>query len=80
MLEHEKKRPDENSDDPEDARAYRQARDNMGDYKLKTATDYVVPKGQQVTTEKKRWELLMIRKKVRCLESQLRYVSREKGI
>ncbi len=64
MLEHEKKRPDENSDDPEDARAYKQARENMGDYKLKTATDYVVPKGQQVTTENKRWELLMLRKKV----------------
>lgn len=36
----------------------------MGDYKLKTAADYVVPEAQRVTTEKKRQELLLLRKRV----------------
>lgn len=64
LQEHELRKPDENSDDPEDAEAYRQARENMGDYKLKTAADYVVPKEQRVTTEGKRRELLLLRAKV----------------
>ncbi len=60
----ELRKPDENSDDPEDAAAYKQARENVGDYKLKTAADYVVPQAQRVTTEKKRQELLLLRKTV----------------
>lgn len=64
MLEHEQKKPDEKSDDPEDAEAYRKARENMGDYKLKTAKDYVVPKAQRIGTEKKRREILLLRQRV----------------
>ena len=64
MMELEKRRPTENSDDPEDAAAYKQARDNVGDYKLKTAEDYVVPEAQRVTTKRKRAELLLLRKTV----------------
>lgn len=58
------KKPNEKSDDPEDAADYRQAKENMGDYKLKTSDDYVVPKDQRVTTAKKRRELLLLRKTV----------------
>lgn len=61
----EKIKPSEDSDDPEDAAAYNQARHNVGDYKLKTAADYVVPQAQRVSTEKKRHELLLLRKRVR---------------
>ena len=61
---HEKKRPDEKSEDPVDAREFKHARDNMGDYKLKTAKDYVVPKAQRITTDKKRKELLLLRHRV----------------
>lgn len=41
-----------------------QFRENMGDYKLKTSGDYVVPPDQRVSTEKKRRQLLMLRKQV----------------
>ena len=38
--------------------AIKQARENIGDYKLKTAKDYVVPESQRVNAEKKRVQLL----------------------
>ena len=38
--------------------AIKEARENMGDYKLKTAKDYVVPESQRVNAEKKRIQLL----------------------
>lgn len=44
--------------------AYRQAREGMGDFKLKTSADYVVPREQRATTEKKRRELVLLRERV----------------
>ena len=38
--------------------AIKEARENMGDYKLKTAKDYVVPESQRVNADKKRIQLL----------------------
>ena len=57
-------KPDEKSDDPEDAAAYKQARENMGDYKLKTANDFVVHDIQRVNTLRKKKELLLHRQMV----------------
>ena len=37
------------------------AKENLGDYKLKTASDYVVPEDQRVTTKSKRKQLVMLR-------------------
>ena len=62
--EHEARKPDEKSDDPADAASYREAKNNIGDYKLKTAEDFIVSEEERVTTEKKRKELLLLRKKV----------------
>ena len=45
-------------------RLLEQARENLGDYKLKTASDYVVPEHQRVTTKKKRQQLLTLRAQV----------------
>ena len=50
--------------DPEDAKLLEQARENLGDYKLKTASDYVVPEHQRVTTKSKRKQLMMMRAQV----------------
>lgn len=72
--EHQSKKPDEKSDDPEDAALYRQAEENMGDYKLKTSADYVVPEDQRVTTEKKRKELLLHRQTV-CTATRVMMIS-----
>ncbi|XP_068733143.1 cilia- and flagella-associated protein 44-like isoform X1 [Montipora capricornis] len=51
-------KPDEDYQDPKDVAAIKEARENMGDYKLKTAKDYVVPESQRVNAEKKRIQLL----------------------
>ena len=57
-------KPDEKQEDPEEARLLEQARENLGDYKLKTASDYVVPEHQRVTTKSKRKQLMMLRAQV----------------
>lgn len=57
-------KPDEKQEDPEEAQLLEQARENLGDYKLKTASDYVVPEHQRVTTKKKRQQLMMLRAQV----------------
>ncbi len=58
-------KPDAKSDDPNETEALKQAQANMGDYKLKTASDYVVPEHQRVTTKSKRRQLILLRKQVR---------------
>ena len=58
------RRPERTTDDPEEVALVEQFKENMGDYKLKTSSDYVVPKHQQVTWEKKRRQLLLLRNQV----------------
>ncbi|XP_048588414.1 cilia- and flagella-associated protein 44-like isoform X2 [Nematostella vectensis] len=53
-------KPDENYEDPSDKAAIKNAREHMGDYKLKTAKDYVVPESQRVNAAKKRVQLLKL--------------------
>ena len=40
--------------------AIKEAKDNIGDYKLKTADDYVVPEDQRVNAEIKLTQLLQL--------------------
>ena len=40
--------------------AIKEAKDNIGDYKLKTADDYVVPEDQRVNAEIKLMQLLQL--------------------
>ena len=54
-------KPDDKKEDPEEARLLEKAKENLGDYKLKTASDYVVPEDQRVTTKSKRKQLVMLR-------------------
>uniref|UniRef100_H2ZFC4 Cilia- and flagella-associated protein 44 n=1 Tax=Ciona savignyi TaxID=51511 RepID=H2ZFC4_CIOSA len=53
-------KPDENFEDPADVAAIKDAQANMGDFKLKTAPDYVVPEHLRMDTEKKRYQLLIL--------------------
>ena len=54
-------KPDDNSNqDPKDLSAIKDARDSIGDYKLKTAEDYVVPEGQRVNADIKLMQLLQL--------------------
>lgn len=59
-----KSKPAEHADDPEELRLLQHFKQNMGDYKLKTASDYIVPESQRVSTETKRRQLLELRSQV----------------
>ena len=58
------RRPGKGEEDPEEAAMVEQFRANMGDYKLKSASDYVVPKHQRVTFSRKKLSLLFLRNQV----------------
>jgi WD40 repeat protein len=55
-----KQRPSEDAEDPRDVRAIAYAEANMGDYKLKTADNYVVPEEQRVNADKKRRQMILL--------------------
>lgn len=57
-------KPGEDADDPRDIVAIAFAQRNMGDYKLKTAANYVVPEGQRVNAAKKRRQMALLEEKL----------------
>mmetsp|Transcript_9196 Transcript_9196/g.18000 ORF Transcript_9196/g.18000 Transcript_9196/m.18000 type:complete len:1645 (+) Transcript_9196:104-5038(+) len=60
MVELEAKKPDPHKPSPEDLKIMEHARANLGDFKLKSAPDYVVPASQRINTEKKRRQMLLV--------------------
>lgn len=50
-------KPDENYEDPQDLQAIQEAKENIGDLKLKSAKDFTVPKHLRMNAERKRAEL-----------------------
>ncbi|XP_052805423.1 cilia- and flagella-associated protein 44-like isoform X2 [Mya arenaria] len=54
-------KPDDDYEDPEDISGIKEAKDNMGDYKLKTAHDYVVPDHLRMNVDKARGRLLVLK-------------------
>uniref|UniRef100_A0A803Y6J2 Cilia- and flagella-associated protein 44 n=1 Tax=Meleagris gallopavo TaxID=9103 RepID=A0A803Y6J2_MELGA len=62
-------KPSHDYEDPRDVQAIKEAQENMGCYKLKTATDYRVPQDKYMNTEKRTMQLaslevLIYKKKV----------------
>ncbi|GFR82702.1 cilia- and flagella-associated protein 44-like [Elysia marginata] len=55
------RKPDDDYEDPQDVAAIKEAQENMGDYKLKTAADYVVPDHLRMNVDKARGRLLSIK-------------------
>nr|CAB3230210.1 WD repeat-containing protein 52-like [Phallusia mammillata] len=55
-----KSKPDKKYEDPADVAAIKEAQANMGDFKLKTSSDYVVPEHLRMDTEKKRYQILIL--------------------
>ena len=55
---------DDNYEDPDDVAAIQEAQNNMGDYKLKTADDYVVPDHLRMNVEKAIMKLLILKEMV----------------
>ena len=54
-------RPDDNYEDRLDVEEIQHAKENMGDFKLKSAEDYVVPDRLRMNVEKARGRLVMLK-------------------
>jgi len=67
---HAKEKPNENEDDPRDVHAIAMAKETLGDFKLKGASDYRVPADQRVNAEKKRRQLVMLEESTISLRLQ----------
>lgn len=63
---------DDNYEDPADVAAIAEAQENMGDYKLKTADDYIVPDHLRMNVEKAIMKLLVFKElvSIECIKSQ----------
>lgn len=57
-------KPNENCEDPQDVQAIREAKENIGDLKLKSDKDFTVPKHLRMNAERKRAELTGLEEKV----------------
>lgn len=63
--------PGEKWEDPQCVAAIRKARENIGDLKLKSDGDYVVPKHLRMNAQQKRAQLIGLETKVRANTKQL---------
>eukprot|EP00842_Homolaphlyctis_polyrhiza_P000148 jgi/Hompol1/1133/HPOL_000053-RA len=63
-------KPDETYEDPKDIAAIRYAQLHMGDYKLKTADNYIVPESERIDADKKRRQILLLRESINTLKDQ----------
>lgn len=59
-----KRKPDAKYEDPADVCAIDEATRMMGDFKLKTSSDYVVPEDQRVNADKKRIQIVLLREQM----------------
>ena len=64
-------KPDDNYESIDDVNAIREAQENIGDYKLKSADDYVVPDHLRMNTVKARARLLQLKEQVRVLRMRM---------
>jgi cilia- and flagella-associated protein 44 len=62
------KKPSQNAEDPKDLADIESAKNNMGDYKLKTDKNYVVPEDQRVNAEKKRREMVLLEESIHAIK------------
>lgn len=68
LLDHERKRPSDTAYDPADIREIENARLTIGDFKLKTSAEYVVPEHLCLNAEKKRRQMITLMEAVRNLK------------
>jgi cilia- and flagella-associated protein 44 len=62
------KKPDLGEEDPDDLAAIEDTRTNLGDYKLKTAANYVVPEDQRVNAEKKKRQMVLLEESIHSIK------------
>nr|KAJ3422153.1 Cilia- and flagella-associated protein 44 [Polyrhizophydium stewartii] len=63
-------KPDEKYEDPKDIAAIRYAQLHMGDYKLKTADNYIVPESERIDADKKKRQIILLRESINALKEQ----------
>ncbi|XP_036972430.1 cilia- and flagella-associated protein 44 [Acanthopagrus latus] len=64
-------KPSENCEDPQDVQAIREAKENIGDLKLKSAKDFTVPKHLRMNTERKRAQLIGLEENIRGKQTEM---------
>ncbi|KAL5033039.1 hypothetical protein BDV3_000061 [Batrachochytrium dendrobatidis] len=63
-------KPDDTYEDPKDVAAIRYAQHHMGDYRLKTANNYIVPENERIDADKKKKQILLLRESIISLKEQ----------
>eukprot|EP00730_Choanoeca_flexa_P004745 TRINITY_DN11792_c0_g2_i1.p1 TRINITY_DN11792_c0_g2~~TRINITY_DN11792_c0_g2_i1.p1 ORF type:complete len:1946 (+),score=593.51 TRINITY_DN11792_c0_g2_i1:1-5838(+) len=61
---HAERKPEPDKMDPQDEEMLLEMSQNLGDYKLKTSPDYVVPASERINTSIKRRQLLILRQRI----------------
>jgi len=61
-------KPDDKYEDPKDVSAIQHAQTHMGDYKLKTDEDYVVPEHLRIDAEKKRRQMVLLEESIHSIK------------
>ncbi|XP_044029955.1 cilia- and flagella-associated protein 44 [Siniperca chuatsi] len=64
-------KPNENCEDPQEVQAIREAKENIGDLKLKSAKDFTVPKHLRMNAERKRAELIGLEENMREKQTEM---------
>ncbi|XP_067430871.1 cilia- and flagella-associated protein 44 [Thunnus thynnus] len=64
-------KPKENCEDPQDVQAICEAKENIGDLKLKSAKDFTVPKHLRMNTERKIAEMIALEEKIRERQTEM---------
>lgn len=67
-------KPDDKYQDPNDVAAIRYATAHMGDYKLKSADNFIVPENERVDADKKKRQILLLNESIRSLK-EVKYVT-----
>ena len=60
--------PNEKYEDPQDLAAIRHAQLHMGDYKLKSSDNYIVPENERIDAEKKKKQIFLLRESVNTIQ------------
>jgi len=64
-------KPDEMTDDPRDVEAINFALKNMGDYKLKSSPNYIVPEEQHINASQKRKQMILLLESINYIKMGL---------
>ncbi|KAM9338379.1 cilia- and flagella-associated protein 44 [Symphorus nematophorus] len=64
-------KPDENYEDPQHLEAIREAKENIGDIKLKSAKDFTVPKHLRMNAERKRAQLVDLEENIHKKQTEM---------